>query len=100
VSKSVFDAPLKIMDARGEYQGAGSVGIEHILRLSRTFDCTELLDKMYGITGLNGSLARRIGIPDYNKPVEEIWADMAQAALAELLLKDLALLAAEVNLAG
>jgi hypothetical protein len=98
VSKSLFNAPNKIMDARDQYRATGNVDVELVLDLSRTFECTELRDKVYGMLGLNDELATAIGRPNYEKPLPEVWADMARALLGMMSLRALCLMTAEVDL--
>ncbi|KAH8911197.1 HET-domain-containing protein [Coniochaeta sp. PMI_546] len=98
VSKSVFDAPIKIVDARNQYRATGNIDLERILSLSRTFDCTELRDKVYGMLGLNDELAEAIGLPDYEKPLPEVWADLARAILSKLSVKALFCMTADIDL--
>jgi hypothetical protein len=95
--KALFDLPLKIMEARDHYQ-QHTFGFHQILPLSRSFDASDPRDKIYGMLGLSEDFANAIGPPDYNKPVADVWLNMASIYLKRYSLGGLSMLTSAIDL--
>jgi hypothetical protein len=95
--KALFDLPLRIMDARDQYQ-RGSFSFCQILQLSRSFEASDPRDKIYGMLGLSEEFANAIGPPDYHNSAAAVWSKMACVYLSKYSLRGLSMLASAIDL--
>jgi hypothetical protein len=70
-----------IITLRKDYIKTGSVNAFHALALSRTFEATDLRDKVYALLTVSRELGDAIGKPDYAKSVVDVWTDAMAACL-------------------
>lgn len=63
--------------------GAASYQLSYLLDLSHSFKATEPRDKVCGILGLAWSETRKELIPDYTRPLQEVFAHATRLAIKE-----------------